>query len=154
MGVGTPLLAIYDGTISYIDPVGTGECGKTLEFTVKRLTSSFNLFRVRVYALDSDRGSSPLTPVNVTMYHRKTGTTTWSAKAMTASTDYWYEVDMKTLYPAFTAVDIMVRAESGIPLSGQVYHDNYKYGWAPPYKYRPATPEDNQSKAYSGFFYW
>lgn len=123
--------------------------GDDLEF-IKRFYVNQYIFEARVYAIDSYIGSNPITPSDIIIYHRRQGTSTWTQSTMTSIGNYWYRYDLSG-YGDASFVEVMVRAIPNTVRTGRSYHDNYQYGWAPPYKYRPSGPADNASQAYLVF---
>lgn len=104
------------------------------------------IFEARIYAMDSWKGSSPIPQNYLVIWHRLQGGS-WTSSSMTDVGNYWYQFDLSR-YPSGSWVEVQIQASANTIRDGYTYHDGYKYGWAPPYIYRPTGPESNASKAY------
>jgi hypothetical protein len=81
--------------------------GRMLDFTS---LSTWSANKAAIYAYSHDEtGKQPVDAGDVTIFHRKAGTSTWTATTATKNGDQFY-VDFTGRYPAGTTIEWMARA--------------------------------------------
>lgn len=117
--------------------------GRRLDFISYSTWDSGSTASVYAYTY-SDGNYVPVNAGDVTIYHRRNGTSAWAATTATKSGDQFY-VNLRSIYPAGTKVDWMARAfRSDLPTT--VYRCAY-------HQPKFAQPDCTPSSAYAFDFF-